>query len=376
MGVDMEKIQFCRKCVMPNTRPGIRFDENGVCEACNNYEKKQLVDWEKRFDELKALCDKYRGCNGNGYDCAIAVSGGKDSTVQVYVMKELMGMNPLLISVDNWSWTETGRENKNNISEAFSCDIITLSLNRKVGKKMMLKGLQLLGSPTWYADAAIYAFPVRLAMKLGLKLLVYGENVNYEYGGAQKEETYSAKSQFNNDVVKPIDFERWLDEDISLKDLNSVVNPTMKEIDECELEPIYLSYFIKWDSFNNYQIAKRHGFKHMNHEWIREGTIENFNQIDSPAYLMNQWFKYPKFGHSSTTEMCSRYIRAGLMTREEAIKLVCERDGLLDQKILVDFCDFTGITIKEFWKIADKWFNQDLFYQDQMGVWHPKYSIE
>lgn len=35
-----EKIRFCKKCVMPNTRPGIKFDENGVCEACNNYEKK------------------------------------------------------------------------------------------------------------------------------------------------------------------------------------------------------------------------------------------------------------------------------------------------------------------------------------------------
>ena len=114
----MSEIQFCKKCVMPNTRPGIKFDEHGVCEACNHYEKKHSVDWDQRFEELKVLCDKYRGSNGNGYDCAVAVSGGKDSTVQVYVMKELLGMNPLLISVDNWSWTETGKANKNNISEA------------------------------------------------------------------------------------------------------------------------------------------------------------------------------------------------------------------------------------------------------------------
>ena len=45
---------------------------------------------------------------------------------------------------------------------------------------MLLKGLEKLGSPTWYVDAAIYAVPVRRCMQLGLKLLVYGENVNYE----------------------------------------------------------------------------------------------------------------------------------------------------------------------------------------------------
>lgn len=371
-----EKIKFCKKCVMPNTRPGIKFDENGVCEACNNYEKKALINWDKRFKELEALCDKFRGCNGDSYDCAIAVSGGKDSTFQVYVMKELMGMNPLLISVDNWSWTNTGIQNKANISESFGCDILTVTLNKRVGKKMMLKALKKIGSPTWYIDAAIYAVPVRLCIKMGLKLLVYGENVSYEYGGYQKAETYSAKEQFRNDVVKPINWDEWLDDDITMKDLNIIKQPSIDEVNQAGLEPIYLSYFVKWDTFHNYEVAKRHGFRNMEHEWVREGTIENYNQIDSPAYLINQWFKYPKFGHSSTTEMASRYIRAGKISREEAIKLVNERDHILDQKILDDFCNFVGITVKEFWRIADKWYNENLFEQDKFGVWHKKFTLE
>ena len=151
------------------------------------------------------------------------------------------------------------------------------------------------------------------------------KNVNYEYGGSQKEETYSAKGIFGNDVVKPIDWNLWLDKDISMKDLSSIKQPTIKDMEDKRLEPIYLSYFIKWDTFHNYEVSKRLGFKHMDHEWIREGTIENYNQIDSPMYLINQWFKYPKFGHSSVTEMTSRYIRAGKMTRDEAIKLINEK---------------------------------------------------
>lgn len=370
------EIIFCKKCVMPNTRPSIQFDENGVCEACNNYEKKEHTDWNKRYKELEEFCYKYRGCNGDGYDCAIAVSGGKDSTFQVYVMKELMGMNPLLISVDNWSWTKTGKANKANISEAFGCDILTFSLNKKVGKKMLLKGLKKLGSPTWYMDAAIYSVPVNMCMKMGIELLVYGENVNYEYGGAQKEETYSAKEIFGNDVVKPIDWNEWLEDGITMKDLYSIKQPSIEDMNKAKLEPIYLSYFVKWDTHHNYEVAKRHGFKHMGHEWVRENTIENYNQIDSPGYLINQWFKYPKFGHSSITEMASRYIRSGRMTREEAIKLVNERDHILDQRVLDDYCDFVGITVKEFWEIADKWYNKDLFEQNKFGVWTKKFNLE
>ena len=364
---------YCRKCVMPNTRPGISISWDGICEACHNYDKKDSIDWDQRLRELEALCDRYRGCNGNGYDCAIAVSGGKDSHFQVYVMKEIMKMNPLLISIDNWSWTETGRHNKANISEAYGCDILTFSLNKKVGRKMLLKGLEKIGSPMWYVDAAIYAVPVRLTQQLNLPLLVYGENVSYEYGGHQKEETYSAKKIFDNDVVKPVDWSLWIDDDITLKDLNCLQNPTPAEIENMEM--IYLSYFVRWDSHYAYEVAKRHGFRHMDHEWQREGTIENYNQIDSPGYLLNQWFKYPKYGHASVTEMASRYIRAGRMTREEAIKLVNERDHKLDQKVLNDYCDFVGITVKEFWNIADRWYNEALFEQDAFGVWHKKFVV-
>ena len=208
-------MEFCKKCVMPDTRPGIKFNDEGICSACVNYEKKWHTDWDSRWEELEKICDKYRGCNGDGYDCAIAVSGGKDSHFQVYIMKELMDMNPLLLTVNGFSWTKTGLKNISNISESFGCDILALNLNRKAFKKMAVKALKKLGSPMWYYDAAIYSYPYNMAMKMGLKLLVYGENVNYEYGGKYDKETPSALEQFKNDVVKPIDFERWLGDGVT-----------------------------------------------------------------------------------------------------------------------------------------------------------------
>ena len=81
---------------MPDTRPGIVFDREGVCMPCRAAQARKAVDWNERLKELKELCDRYRGKNGDYYDCIIAASGGKDSHFQVYVMKELMKMNPFV----------------------------------------------------------------------------------------------------------------------------------------------------------------------------------------------------------------------------------------------------------------------------------------
>jgi tRNA(Ile)-lysidine synthase TilS/MesJ len=92
---------------MPDTRPGITFDDEGICSACRHFENRKKIDWAARWKEFEELCDKYRGCNGPGqFDCAIAVSGGKDSHFQTYIMKEVMHMTPILFSVeDNFPMT-------------------------------------------------------------------------------------------------------------------------------------------------------------------------------------------------------------------------------------------------------------------------------
>ncbi len=356
-------MKYCKKCVMPDTRPGIVFDEEGVCHACRVAEERKRIDWDKRFKELETLCDKYRGKNGSYYDCIIAVSGGKDSYFQTYVMKELMHMNPLLVNVYNFSWTKTGLHNFTNMSEAFGCDTISLHLNRKIAKKFLWKALVKMGSPTWYWDKAVYVFPIRMGINFHIPLIVYGENISYEYGGFQTEETYSAKDQIQNDVVKAVDWEYWLDDDITMKDLNAVIYPSQEEIQKAGMDPIYLSYFVRWDGFKNMELAKKYGFKSLNDtgEWKREGYIEDYDQIDALGYLVHPWLKYPKYGHARATDVSSYWIRTGRITRDEGIELVKKYDSKLDKRALQDFLDFVGHTEEEFWQIINKFWNRDLF---------------
>ena len=360
---------------MPDTRPGLIFNESGICMSCINYEKQKLTDWGKRKKELTKLCDKYRDSNGNGYDCAIAVSGGKDSHFQTYYIKEVMKMNPVLLVVGNTDWTETGRKNLDNLSDTFGCDIIQLQPNRRVTKILTRKAFEDLGQPTWYIDSLIYAYPYRMAIQLGIKLLVYGENTIYAYGGTLVEETPSAMLQPQNGVVQPY-LKKWLKNNhLSEKDLESSIPPSIEECQRAKLEPIFLSYFVKWDSQHNYEVAKRWGFRQLIHEYQREGTLEQYNQIDSLGYLLNQYLKYPKYAHASATDMASRWIRSNMKSRDEMIPFVKEYDKNLDQGIIDKFCEFTNMTPQEFWQTMDKWYNREFFEQDDNGVWHEKFEV-
>lgn len=369
-------MKYCKKCVMPDTRPGIMFDNEGVCQACRAEELKNQTDWSARHHELEVLCNKYRGMNGDGYDCIIAVSGGKDSHFQVHYLKEQMKMNPLLVTVeDNFPMTEAGKSNIRNISEEFGCDLISLKPNIKLQKKLMRKTFEKYGKPTWYIDRLIYTYPLHMAVKFGVPMVVYGENINYEYGGSQREETYSAMDQVNNGVADPIPFEELLDDGVSMKDLSLLKAPTAEEMAASKLDPIYLSYFVRWSSYRNYIFAKSRGFRDLTHEWVRTHHVENFDQIDSGAYLIHPWMKYPKFGHASATDYASKFIRYGLITRDQGIELVKKSDHNLDPRCVKEFSDFLGYSLAEFYSIVDRFYNKDIFEKNHNGEWKVKDPI-
>ncbi|MCT7614603.1 N-acetyl sugar amidotransferase [Aliarcobacter butzleri] len=362
-------MKYCTKCVMPNTRPGITFDDKGICAACQSYENRKNVDYKKRWQELETLCNKYRGMNGpNAYDCMIAVSGGKDSHFQVYIMKEKMGMNPLLVSVeDNFPMTNAGVHNLKNISESFSCDLISMKPNIQAQKKIGKYTFEKYGKPTYFIDRYIYTYPLHMAVKFNTPLLVYGENVAYEYGGAGAIETYSSKDQISNGVGNGIPTKELLAIGIEEKNLNFFEPPHQEDIDK--LDPIYLSYFLEWSSFDNYEIAKKYGFHDLTHEWTRTHHVEQFDQVDTPAYLVHSWMKYPKFGHASATDYSARMVRYGMLTRSEAIELVKKHDHALDPRSVREFCQFFGYSEKEFWKIIDNQYNPELFIKKNNGTW-------
>lgn len=245
--------------------------------------------------------------------------------------------------------------------------------NLKAQKTIMRKTFERYGKPTYFIDRYIYTYPLHMALKFNTPLLVYGENVSYEYGGSDAVETYSAKDQIKNGVGAGIDTDELLGDGVTMKDLNFFEPPVAEEMNK--LDPIYLSYFVEWNSFKNYQLAKRYGFHDLTHEWNRTHHVEQMDQVDSRAYLVHSWLKYPKFGHASATDYAARMIRYGMITREEAVKLVKEHDHALDPLCVRDFCGFLGYSEKQFWEIIDGLYNRELFEKDSNGAWRLKSGL-
>lgn len=361
---------------MPNTRPGISFNEEGVCQGCIAEEAKKRTNWEQRWTELEQLCDKHRGNVSNSdFDCVIAVSGGKDSHFQVHTLKEKLGMTPLLVTVeDNYSKTAAGVSNLKNISEAFGCGIFSYKPDIRIDKILSAHMMRKFGRPTWILEKLIYTVPIRVALWAKIPLVFYGEDISYVYGGKDAYEKASALNQIHNGVAADIPFDDILEAGITRKDLAMYSYP-FKEANRF-LEPYYLSYFVPWNSYSNYIFARSVGFTTLAHEWHREHDFDDFNQIDSIGYLVNGFFRYAKFGNGQATDMISRFIRYGLMTRQEGIDYLKSHDeGKFDQRAIEDFCSFIRISKREFLSVLDSFYNRELFEKNQFGEWVLKNPI-
>lgn len=358
---------------MPDTRPSSIFNEEGVCQACINYENRKKIDWKKREEELDKICDKYRRKDGY-YDCLIPVSGGKDSHRLVYEIKEKRNMNPLLITIgDPFTKTKAGLQNYRNLGETFNCDHLLFEMSIDLFRRVTKIAFEETGEPLKFVEAAIYTVPFKTAINYNIPLVIFGENSSYEYGTTDRD-TYSA-NEYISRIFKSININYWLKRGISKKEVNAIIPPKEKDSKKIKPEVIFMSYFVPWSSTKNLQIAKKYGFRDLSHEWIREGCIENFEQIDSVAYIVHLWLKYPKFGFQRVSDISSRRVREREITLQEAKKLIQENDEKLDQKALEDFINFLGYnTPKTFWDITEKYWNKEIF-EKKDGLWTLKEKI-
>jgi len=356
-------MEYCSRCLQPDTRPNVKFHNCGVCFACGNWEAREHIDWVLRHKMFRDICDSVRSPSTN-WDCLIPVSGGKDSHYQVWYMKEVMKMNPLLLTItDPFPGTEAGEYNLRNMSVAFNVDHMMFNYSADLFRRTTRISFEENLDAFKFLEDSIAIIPIHIALKLRIPLIVDGEDGPHEYGEHMRGDGNSLRQSIDN---KTVNLKYWLDRGIRLEELVSVMpltNTAQDHIGKGLLKSVYLSHYDPWSSVKHHEVAKRYGFKDLHHEWDREGCIDAFEQIDSFAYMVYYWLKYPKFGYQRATNIAARRVREGLITRDEAIRLVRDYDHKLDRRGLDVFCDFLGYTHLEFWGIVDQFWNTDIFEQ-------------
>ena len=331
------EIQLCKKCgFILNTRPGLG-DTDGVCSACINYEKKKDIDFSARQKWLTQYIKDNK--TNPDYDCLVAVSGGKDSTVIVRKLFEEHEVRKILLVniTDEFTKTRAGIQNLNNIVEQYNCDLITFRLNPTKLRTRMLEDLENSLNPLKWLEQELYRIPIEIAKRFNIKIAFFGENSDFEYGSAEDLYIYH------------------------------------KDSDE-ETKVIFMGAIHSYEASHWCELAKEVGFIDLNYynEWQRQGVLENYSQIDSIGYLMGIWTKFVKFGFARVSDMASRFVRAGLMTYKQAQLLISENDYICDPTSMRDMCRFLNISEEYFKELVDKHANTELVVKDINGVWRRK----
>jgi len=362
-------LRYCKKCLFPDTKPELNFDEDGICDACNNALKKESIDWNKRKEELQKILEKHRSKNGNNYDCIIPVSGGKDSHYQTHVIKNEFGLRPLLVNFHPRDFTEIGRKNIENLKN-LGVDCIEFTSNPIVYKKLAKFGLVELGDAAWPEHIGIFYVPVQVAVAYKIPLIIWGENPQLEYGGpASVSSSPHLDREWNEkhggyflDKIRPEDMVKY---GIEISDLKPYLYPSDEEIRKVGVTGIFLGYYLPWDARKQVEIVKKLGFNVLDEP--NEGTYTNYENLDTKFVALHDYFKFLKYGFGRATDHASIDIRNNRLTRSEGLKLVKQYDGKIPTKYLDDFLNDFELTKAEFLEICDKFTNKNLFKKDENG---------
>jgi N-acetyl sugar amidotransferase len=359
-------MRYCKRCLYPDTKPQLIFNQDRICSACINYEKKKTIDWDKKRKEFKEILEKYRSKNKTNYDCLIPVSGGKDSHYQTYVIKKEFGLNPLVVNFHPHDQTELGKENLENLKK-IGVDCIEFSPNPEIYLKLARFGLKELGDFQWPEHLGIFTIPVQMAVKFNIPLIIWGENPQLEYGqptDVNKDTILDREWNEKNggyflDKIKPIDMIKY---GFELDELRSYIYPTDDEIRKVGVTGVFLGSYVNWDIFNQLEIVKKIGFKE--NSGNKEGTYDGWENLDVYFTVFHDYFKFLKYGFGRATDHASIEIRYGRMTREDGLELVKKSEGKIPRKYLKEFLKAAKITEEEFHKTCDKFTNKDLFKKD------------
>jgi N-acetyl sugar amidotransferase len=360
---------------MPETKPDLSFDAEGVCDACRSAEVKNVIDWAARREELREILDRYASKDQTNYDCIIPVSGGKDSTYQVIEILEL-GYRPLTVTWSACSYTDIGRHNIESMQK-LGVDHIQFTPNPRVYRAMFAEAFKRVGDGCWPCHVGIFSYPVRIAVNYRVPLIIYGENPQLEYGGP-------ASASANNVIDRS-----WLEEfggllgnriddmlgveGITEGDLVPYRYPSDEELREVGVSAIFLGHYVKWDARAQLEKVMESGFRvndsvaDVGTEPHQEGTYTNYENLDGKFVGVHDYLKFLKFGFGRATDHASIDIRNERISREEAIDLVRTYEGKVPRRYLDEYLEFVGMTEEEFYETLDAFTNKAIFVTDENG---------
>jgi len=367
----MNEIKFCKRCLYSTAHPlGLTLDEEGICSGCRIHEEKDELDWDERWNKLEKLVQPYRSKNGTTYDCIVPVTGGQDSYYIVYLVKEKLKLNPLLVTYNKYFNTPLGIKNLANLRIKFNCDILYQNVNPISVKKITRSTLRQLGSIYWPILAGQTVFPVQTSIRYKVPLIIWGAHQGLEQVGMfshEHEVEMTRRYRKDHDLMgKEADDLLSIFDILKEEDIWQYRYPDDYDLHAIGVRGIYLGNFVRWDPKAQHEkMIKEYGYK--TSEFSR--TFDCYDYVDCFNYLdLHDLLKLYKNGYSKVTDHASREIRYGRLSRLEAFAMVRKYEQI-PIKYQNLFCEWLGVTPRSLQFILDQQRNLTFWNQIEHGVW-------
>ena len=347
-------LKYCERCCMPETTEGIEFDETGICRACNSSEQKMHINWQERRKDLESILEnakKEAAKNKSPYDCIVPISGGKDSAYQLHVLTKVYNLNVLAVTFSHNWYSEIGWYNLLNCLEQFEVDHMMFTPSRKTVNLAAKNSLSAIGDVCWHCHSGVGSYPLHIATKFNIPLLIWGESMAENSGRASH---FEPVRKFDRDyflkVSAKVPPKKFAKNEEELRAFQIFEPPSAKECEDAGLYGIHLGDFIFWDE------EKQTEFIRDTYEWLEddmEGTYKGYKSAECSMAGLHDFTNYLKRGYGRATFHASMDIRNGLLDRNEAFELAKKYDQI-EPSVLQYYLQITGLSKDEFYDVINK----------------------
>ncbi len=367
----MADIQFCKRCLYGSTHPlGLTLDEEGICSGCRVHEEKDALDWDARWDKLKALVDPYRDTSGSNYDCIVPVSGGQDSYFILHLVKERLGLNPLLVTYNKYYNTPLGIRNLANLRIRFNCDIVYQNVNPISVKNIVRTSLRKFGSVYWPILAGQTVFPVQTAVRYKVPLIIWGAHQGLEQVGmfSHLHEVEMTRRYRKDHDLMGYEADDLLSvfDTLRPQDIWQFRYPEDDELNAVGVRGIYLGNYVRWDpKAQHEQMIREKAYQTSGFQ----RTFDCYDYVDCFNYMdLHDMLKLYKHGYSKVTDHATREIRHGRLTREQGLAHV-RRHEHLELRYVAQFCEWLNMTPRALQFMMDRHRNPKFWVERKPGEW-------
>ena len=306
----------CKRCLYNNEHPFGLFISNDICSGCMTFDEKNTLNWEERYKKLDHLLS-IKKKSSKTYDCVVPVIGDAEDFFVIKKVIEL-GLNPLVVSVNSYFLNDIGWRNLHTLITNFDVDSWIYNPEIVSYKELIRTSLRKFNHMYLPWQQLHTSFPVHVANEKKIPLIIWGGQQSIEQVGKfshEDEVQMTAWSRVEHDLFgKDVDELIGNGAQINERNLNYYRYPKIKQLGK-KVTGIYLSNYIRWDPIEQNKSMVDFGFTPECNQY----TFDPYERAGSSVYYqIHDLLKFERLGYRKITDHCTREIRHGRITKEEA----------------------------------------------------------